>query len=683
MKTSPSTRAFALSLGLCLASACSNSSTSATSGAVSSAARIHVDAAAPAGGSGKSWSSALNDLRVALDMARAGDEIWVARGTYLPAGPNGDRRATFALKRGVAVYGGFVGDETELAARDWNVNTTILSGDFNGDDAAQFAHMTENALHIVTVIDGDERTRLDGFTITNGRADGVGTIVDENVIGLGDTVESDDQGSAIQIFGGAPRFSNLVVQNNWTKDHGAVSDHGFATLFTDSMWCSNYSDHVGAGLYMHDTARTSVEHCTFIHNEAHDDGAGTFSRSTQGARFVDCEWTGNSALRGAGMFHAAGSSVSVEGCAFHSNRAELGGGGSFGESATTTITNCLFEGGSAGLLVVGGGGGSGGSGGGGVWFTGGEPIVANCLFRNNQASFGGGLYFIEDSFGHVIDCDFVENTAHEAGGLYDLASSITVHGCTFVHNEALGGAFPVGGGVSTYFSDAYLEDCTFIGNRAELGGGGQYFEGEDPIVVRCHYAENEAFGSIEGFGGGVLAGYHTRLQIANCTFAANHARLGGGFYAMFAAEPRVVNCTFAANKAGHGGGIFSNLGNLAVYRNCIVFGSIPDDLAGSGPSDFQFGCASNAGAGNATSDPLLVRMPSVGADGLWGTDDDDFGDLRLTSGSPCIDAGTNRALPAGIATDGDGHARFVDDPNVIDTGVGQGAIVDVGAFEMP
>jgi hypothetical protein len=77
-----------------------------------------------------------------------------------------------------------------------------------------------------------------------------------------------------------------------------------------------------------------------------------------------------------------------------------------------------------------------------------------------------------------------------------------------------------------------------------------------------------------------------------------------------------------------------------------------------------------------------VRAPAPGPDGRWGTDDDDFGDLRLTGGSPAIDAGDNAAPGlSGITTDLAGNPRFIDVPAAPDTGNGTAPIVDMGAYE--
>ncbi len=73
------------------------------------------------------------------------------------------------------------------------------------------------------------------------------------------------------------------------------------------------------------------------------------------------------------------------------------------------------------------------------------------------------------------------------------------------------------------------------------------------------------------------------------------------------------------------------------------------------------------GIGNIDADPLFI--------------DPDNGDYRLSSGSPCIDAGDNTAVPEDITTDLDGNPRFLDIPETPDTGNGTLPIVDMGAYE--
>lgn len=63
------------------------------------------------------WATACS-LQTALTGAASGDEIWVQQGTYAPT-TGTDRTATFSLKGGVGVYGGFVGNEATRDARNW------------------------------------------------------------------------------------------------------------------------------------------------------------------------------------------------------------------------------------------------------------------------------------------------------------------------------------------------------------------------------------------------------------------------------------------------------------------------------------------------------------------------------------------------------------------------------------
>lgn len=131
--------------------------------------------AAPGTNDGTTWASAFLNLQGALDAARSCGvtQIWVAQGTYVPttypigaatgqySGNLSSADFSFHLVDGVAIYGGFSGNgnETQLSQRNWVQNPTILSG--------------SNARnHVVTSANDGLATRLDGFTITEGYANG-------------------------------------------------------------------------------------------------------------------------------------------------------------------------------------------------------------------------------------------------------------------------------------------------------------------------------------------------------------------------------------------------------------------------------------------------------------------------------------------------------------------------------
>ena len=95
---------------------------------------------------GLTWGTAFNEVQTAINAASNGDQVWVAKGKYLPTdyNPQGtgtavlNRTKTFIIKNGIDVYGGFAGNETALDQRInyWigQANETILSGDLNDDD---------------------------------------------------------------------------------------------------------------------------------------------------------------------------------------------------------------------------------------------------------------------------------------------------------------------------------------------------------------------------------------------------------------------------------------------------------------------------------------------------------------------------------------------------------------------
>jgi hypothetical protein len=122
-------------------------------------------------GNGSSWSDASGDLQAMINASNSGDEVWVATGTYKPT-TSADRSISFAMKNGVGIYGGFLGDGTEATKdqRNWAANPSILSGDIGTPN-----DISDNSYHVVYNYNNslDNAAILDGFTITNGHADNV------------------------------------------------------------------------------------------------------------------------------------------------------------------------------------------------------------------------------------------------------------------------------------------------------------------------------------------------------------------------------------------------------------------------------------------------------------------------------------------------------------------------------
>ncbi|MCK4658281.1 MAG: hypothetical protein KAV82_02060, partial [Phycisphaerae bacterium] len=294
----------------------------------------HVDDDALPGGDGARWGTAFDNLHDALAVARPGDEIWVADGTYKPAGAGGDRAATFQLINSVGIYGGFAGTETERDQRDGANATTILSGDLNGDDGPGFTNNGENSYHVVTGSGTDETAVLDRFTITSGNADG-----------------------SSHTYGG-----------------GMYNGNGSPTLIT-CTFTGNSANSVGGGMY-NSSSNSTLTNCTFSGNSSGNQGGGLYHNSTCNLTLVNCTFTGNSTGSIGGGIHSDGGSITLTNSAFTGNVACVGGG-IFSGGSSVTLTNCTFAGNSA---ISGPGGGI---------FGGGDWAMTNCIFWGNTHNYSG------------------------------------------------------------------------------------------------------------------------------------------------------------------------------------------------------------------------------------------------------------------------------------------------------
>ncbi|MCP4589275.1 MAG: hypothetical protein GY842_00885 [bacterium] len=405
--------------------------------------------------------------------------------------------------------------------------------------------------------------------------------------------------------------------------------------------------------------------------------------------------TNGYADNGGGMYNS-GSSPTLTDCTFSGNVATdeypNGGGGMYNISSSPTLIDCTFT------------GNTGGDGGGGMFNSGSSPTLTNCTFSGNSAVYGGGGMENEYSSSPTLtDCTFSENTG---GGMRNIdGSSPTLTNCTFSGNSA---EF-TSGGMENILSSPTLTNCTFSGNSALAYGGGMENYTSSPTLMNCTFSGNSAL-----YGGGGLFNYNTSSPtLTNCIFSGNSAQGGGGMRNEIGSSPTLTNSTFSGNSAeSYCGGMSSSDGSSPTLTNCIVWDNpAPNGLEvcdyDSSTTTATYSCLTSVwpGTGNIDGDPTFARPPDDGGDG-WGDDpstptidegaNDDYGDLRLQTASPCIDAADSTAVPADVSdVDGDddrtepcpldlgGLPRFHDDPATPNSGVPGplGPVVDMGAYE--
>jgi len=260
------------------------------------------------------------------------------------------------------------------------------------------------------------------------------------------------------------------------------------------------------------------------------------------------------------------------------------------------------------------------TGGSGMCNWGGSPTVVNCVFSGNSSYNGGGMSNWEAS-PTVVNCMFTDNSA------------------SYIYGD--------GGGIYTYNGSPTVIDCTFSNNSANHRGGGICNASSSATILNCTFENNEAT------DGGGITNFSSSVTITNCAFEGNTAQDGGAAYNWYSST-NFTNCTITNNLADFGGGMHNVGSSIPTVTNCIVWGNSPDNIFG--PADISYSAIEGGwlGDGNIDSDPLFIA-----------------GSLRLSEGSPCIDAGTNTPAGGLPSTDIDGNPRIIN------------GIVDMGAYEAP
>ncbi|OQY92982.1 MAG: hypothetical protein B6D39_03615 [Anaerolineae bacterium UTCFX2] len=250
---------------------------------------------------GTSWLNAYRSLPNALSKTATGDELWVAQGVYTPTLPLATPIVTdtFQIPQGVAVYGGFAGNEVVRNQRNPLTRKTVLSGDLAGNDNG-WANRTENSLNVVRMSGVDARTVLDGFTIQGGNA---------------------------QYYPYA-----FALTDPWRMAQ-------FLQEQLSAPLDSPIYRYSGGGMYL-EQASPLLVNLTFYQNYAWF-GGGAQSRLGQ-PYFFNCAWVGNQALSGGGLYTFS-SDAEIVTALFNGNQAEGPGGALYIVFSSPLVINATFS----------------------------------------------------------------------------------------------------------------------------------------------------------------------------------------------------------------------------------------------------------------------------------------------------------------------------------------------------
>ena len=576
--------------------------------------QIFVKANATGMDNGSSWADAYTNLTTAIDSADAGDEIWVAEGTYLPGTLTPSVSSSFNLKNGVAIYGGFNGTEIMLSQRDYNNNVTILSGDLNGDDVSGdfTVNRTDNVLHVVSVLDTliNETAVLDGFLLSGGNTAG------------GSGSDDDRRGGGILTYGN-PTVRNCSFIDNYGYFGGGLYirfGHASDMVVENCRFLGNHGQ-AGGAIYINSVLGGLIKGCEFYNNSAAGDGGAIYNQASLN-ELENCIFESNSPgtnNRG-GALYVVDSPIDARGCTFKNNSCTRTGGAIHILSSflmTASFQSCLFEGNS-----------STGWGGALTAYNANLSVVLDiCTFKSNNSVRSGGSMSI--GFGAQVslnDCNFEENRSDESGGAIFLQNDNTgliAEKTNFTGNVSgsNGGAINATAGQSVQFSNSFFEsnqavvggainfgesgldigniklnNCKIIANVAETQGGAMNFSNVEASLTNCNISFN--FASDIGTGGAISnnasSGDSASVTILNSTLADNTGALAGGIaqwtdsdtsFAILSLQNTIIHNASGTNYAIEAGSptVVSNGGNLCSDMTLSGILSGMNDLEGIDP----------------------------------------------------------------------------------------------------
>lgn len=246
----------------------------------------YVKPTATGTGDGSSWDNASGDLQKMIDdladnnVSQQAGEVWVAAGTYKPqsqliSGMN--YSASFRMRDGISVYGGFAGNETSKQERakgtmPWDfTNVTVLEAAYYESKLAWTNSkwtVGSDSRHVVWFApmsgesDFTRITTLDGVTVQGGYAQGN--------TGLDDF--KTDCGGGVYMDGANAYLSNCIVRENYATGNGGGVYLKNGRVQTSLIY-NNNADADGGAVYVENRG---LVHRSMLTNNSALNGAGVY-----------------------------------------------------------------------------------------------------------------------------------------------------------------------------------------------------------------------------------------------------------------------------------------------------------------------------------------------------------------------------------------------------------------------
>lgn len=281
----------------------------------------------------------------------------------------------------------------------------------------------------------------------------------------------------------------------------------------ENLTIINGSAERGAGIYILESSPT-LSNCIFQDNHAEEDGGAIYNESDRYSLAMistpvmsNCTFRSNTAERHGGAVYNDFSGAEIEGCVFIENESDDGHGGAMVNDRSRTV-------------------------------------IVGSEFIENESRLNGGAIKNRECNPSLTGCIFSRNESRGGGGaIANAYSSPTITTCSFRDNEA-----QVGGGLWNDWSDPIVEECTFTGNFADLGGGGILNRWSNPTLIDCMISENNGVQP----GGGILNQFESDSILSGCRLWCNSPDAIVGDYTEIADNCINLDCTDCADGSGEG-----------------------------------------------------------------------------------------------------------------------------------
>eukprot|EP00943_MAST-04B_sp_MAST-4B-sp1_P006451 g6451.t1 len=171
-------------------------------------------------------------------------------------------------------------------------------------------------------------------------------------------------------------------------------------------------------------------------------------------------------------------------------------------------------------------------GGAGLYIKGQGFLLSGLKTINSISEKGGAAFINKDAVGTFANSSFENNFATHSeggGGIYiDAKCNVLFDRCTFKNNRATRG-----GGTTVAAATAVFTNSLFVGNKANIDGGGLWMKGEG-CRVQCNNVTFAGNTAIAGNGGGITLTDSTtpldppEILFLNSKMVGNRAPLGNG-----------------------------------------------------------------------------------------------------------------------------------------------------------